>query len=252
MSNEAVQRQRDYYAKTASEYDESHMLEPEHAIAIAQLSGYLSYYSFRSLLDVGAGTGRVMRHLKSSNTSLNVLGVEPVAELRRVAYENNIPKEMIIDGDATNLNMKDDSWDVVCAFGVLHHIPDPNKAVREMCRVAKHGVFISDLNNFGCGSLPQRAFSQTLHSLNLWRSFQWIKNGGRYDKYSEGDGVHYSYSLYDSIDAIREKFPQTFLCNTRGSSKNPFRNCSHASVFAVKDAEQLGVFARRAAIPTLD
>lgn len=239
MSEDAIQKQREYYAQTAKAYDEMHLSEPEHEVGLAQLSGYLGHYGMESLLDVGAGTGRVLRHLTAQHSGLKVCGIEPVKELREVGHQKGVAKDQLIDGDATRLDCEDNSWDVVCAFGILHHIADPNLAVAEMCRVARKAVFFSDSNNFGCGSFLQRAFSQSLHRLNLWRPFQWAKNGGRYDKFSEGDGVHYSYSLFDSLKTIEKKFPQYFLANTRDSSPSIYRGCANLSVFAVKSPEAL-------------
>ena len=240
MKKEKItEKQKKYYAETASEYDNSHILETEHELALSQLIGYLSYYNVNSLLDVGAGTGRVLRHAGEKLPDLKIMGVEPVDELREVAYKNGVTTDSLVAGDACKLNFEDDSWDIVCAFGILHHIPDVEKAVAEMCRVARHGIFFSDLNNFGCGSITQRMISQTLHSLKLWKPFQWVINGGRHDKFSEGDGVYYSYSLFDSLKTIRKKFPQIHLSNTKGTGKNLYRECSHLSVFAVKSDDDL-------------
>jgi len=239
MKQTAIERQRAYYAETASKYDEMHLQDPEHEYAIAQLTGLLNHYRFDSLLDVGAGTGRVMRRAQGIKSSIKVRGVEPVQALREIGHAKGIGVDDLTDGDATKLPFADNSWDVVCAFGILHHIPNPNVAIAEMCRVAKHAVFFSDLNNYGCGSFPQRLLAQTLHKLGLWKTFQWVKNGGKMDKYSEGDGVHFSYSLFDSLDVIKQKFPQTFLSNTKGQAKSIYRGCSHMSVFAVKGMEEL-------------
>jgi len=235
----AATTQRAYYAATASQYDQMHLLESEQEYALAQLTGILGYYSLKSLLDVGAGTGRVLRHAKQHLQSTRVMGVEPVTELREVAYKNGIKETELIDGDALALPFESESWDIVSAFGILHHIQRPNAAVAEMCRVAKYGIFLSDLNNYGCGSFPQRALAQILRSLGLWRAFQYVKNGGKLEKYSQGDGIHYSYSLFDSLATIKGKFPQLYLSNTKGSSSNLYRACSHVSVFAVKSVEQL-------------
>lgn len=240
MSEDAIRRQREYYAQTAEKYDELHLREPEHEFALAQLSGILGYYDFNSLLDVGAGTGRVLRHVGALKDSMKVTGIEPVEALRKIGHKEGVAATDLIDGDALKLPFEDDSWDIVCAFGILHHIPDPNRAIREMCRVAKHGVFFSDLNAYGCGSAAQRMVAQTLHKLRLWKPFQWLKNGGKLDKFSEGDGVYYSYSLFDSLADIKKKFPQTHISNTRGSAPGIYRGCSHLSVFAVKSDHALG------------
>jgi len=239
MKPDSVTLQRDYYTRTADDYDHLHLLESEHALALSYLSGLMDNYAFSSLLDIGAGTGRVIRHLRKNRPDLTILGVEPVDALRKVACNMGVPENCMVSGDACALDFPDDSWDMVCSFGVLHHIPEPSLAVKEMCRVAKHAIFISDLNNFGCGSIAQRILSQGLRMLGLWKAFQWIKNGGKFDKYSEGDGVHYSYSVFDSLPTLRNKFPLTYLSNTRGSGDNLYRQCSHLSVFAVKSRAQL-------------
>ncbi|MEZ0387463.1 MAG: class I SAM-dependent methyltransferase [Verrucomicrobium sp.] len=238
MSN-AAENQTQYYERTAAEYDALHLEESEHEFALAQLMGLVRYFKFDSLLDVGAGTGRVIRHTRDELPTVRIAGVEPVAGLREIAYSKGISPEQLKDGNALKLDFADNSWDVVCAFGILHHIPQPELAIAEMCRVARYGVFFSDLNNYGCGSLFQRTFAQTLRSLGLWRPFQFFKNGGRYEKYSEGDGIHYSYSLFDSLPTIRRKFKQTHLTNTKGHSENLYSGCSHISVFAVADSIML-------------
>ncbi len=226
-------KQRAYYEATAKAYDEMHLKEIEHEIALSQLLGYMRYFNFESLLDVGAGTGRVLRHANAHLDGVKLGGIEPVAALREIAYSKGVFRPQLTEGDALNLEFPDNSWDIVSAFGILHHIPDPEKAILEMCRVAKYGIFFSDLNNYGCGSRSQRALSQGLRVFGLWRSFQFIKNGGKMGKFSEGDGIHYSYSLFDSLPTVRRKFPQIRIANTKGSHPSLFRGCSHISLFAV-------------------
>jgi len=234
-----MSEQIDYYERTAKDYDSMHLAETEHELALAQLIGIMRHYGYRSLLDVGAGTGRVLRLGKIHLEGVKIHGVEPVDGLREVAYLKGVSPEELKNGNALNLDFPDGSWDIVCAFGILHHIPSPEKAIAEMCRVAKHGVFFSDLNNYGCGSSAQRLLSRALRRVGLWRPFQYIKNGGKYEKYSEGDGIHYSYSLFDSLSTIRRKFPQIHLTNTKGSDPDLYRGCSHVSVFAVENDDAL-------------
>ncbi len=230
---------KEYYDKNAFDYDLNHLGETEHEVALASLIGLMIHYGFQSLLDVGAGTGRVIRLAGHRLPGVRIHGIEPSASLREVGYQNGVSPDDLQDGNALKLPFADNSWDVVCAFGILHHIPNPDVAILEMCRVAKSGVFFSDLNNYGCGSLAQRGFSQTLRALGLWKAFQFLKNGGKFEKFSEGDGIHYSYSLFDSLPSIRGKFPQTYLMNTKGNRNNIFRGCSHVSVFAVSGDSEL-------------
>ena len=104
------------------------------------LVGLLDYLAIGSLLDVGSGTGRVITYVKKAKPDLMILGVEPVQELREVAYEKGISPAELTDGDALDLRCGDGAFDLVCAFGVLHHIRTPEIAIGEMLRVAKKAI----------------------------------------------------------------------------------------------------------------
>lgn len=61
-----VEIQRQYYAQTASSYDEMHLAkDQEHILALYLLASYIEFYQIRSVLDVGAGTGRAVLWLKN-------------------------------------------------------------------------------------------------------------------------------------------------------------------------------------------
>src|SRR3954467_9596053 len=148
--SEEVRIQRDRHARIADQYEEIHQ-DREHVVALALLEGMLGYLGADSLLDVGAGTGRTIRLLRTVRPELRLMGVEPVAELRRVGHEQGVPEADLIDGDGYALPFPDGSFDVVCEFGILHHVREPNRVVAEMLRVARKAVFVSDSNNFGGG-----------------------------------------------------------------------------------------------------
>lgn len=232
-----IQTQRNYYARTAASYDSGHAQPTgarEHDIALATLIGLSDHYGLNSFLDVGCGTGRSVGELLKRRSDATVMGVEPVAALREVAYSKGIPKASIVEGDATALGFENNTFDCVSAFGILHHVKRPNVAIREMLRVAKKAIFISDLNNFGCGSLPQRLVSQTLNALGLWRAFQFLVTRGKGYKYDEGDGVHYSYSLYNDYKWLTRCCSVVHVINTKGTGINPYRTCSHVALLAIK------------------
>lgn len=232
----ATELQRDYYRATATAYDASHVgtSEPEHDFALACFKGIAADCGWLSFLDVGAGTGRGMLQLQERFESARVVGIEPVAELRERAIQKGVNASAITDGDACGLPFKDGEFDCVLALGVMHHLPNPRQALREMMRVARHAVFVSDSNNFGCGSLPQRVFSHSLRFLRAWKLFQFVKNGFKPWKFSAGDGVHYSYSLFDDVSFLRDLGADCHLLMTRPSGANPFWTCSHLAVLARK------------------
>ena len=231
------QLQREYYARTAAAYDGAHVCnaeETEHSIALAALIGLSFHYGLDSFLDVGCGTGRGVAELLKRRPEARVMGVEPVPELRAVAIGKGIPANLIAEGDATQLSFEDGSFDCVCAFGILHHIRQPRAALREMVRVARKAVFISDLNNFGCGSALQRTVSQTLNAFGLWKAFQFLMTKGKGYKFSEGDGLHYSYSLYNDHRWLSSQCREVHVLNTKGRGVNPYRTCSHVALLGIK------------------
>ena len=238
-----IQVQRDYYARTAASFESARVKPtgaPEHDIALDALIGLSTYYGVESFLDVGCGTGHCVGELLKRRPGATVMGVEPVAALREVAHAKGISKATIIEGDATDLKFEDNSFDCVSAFGILHHIKHPTVAIREMLRVARKAVFISDMNNFGCGPLPQRLVSQTLNALGLWRVFQFFVTRGKGYKFDEGDGLHYSYSVFNDYKWLARCCSIVHVINTKGTGINPYRTCSHVALFAVKQPAGTG------------
>jgi SAM-dependent methyltransferase len=230
---DAVSIQRSYYAKTASAYDDMHVSGlDEHFFALAWLTLLIKLQKFDSLLDVGCGTGRCLTFLKEESLQIALTGIEPVPELRAVAKQKGLKDTEVVDGDAMALPFAEKSIDVVCAFGVLHHIKDHKKAVAEMCRVARRAVFISDANNFGQGSRITRAVKQGLRAFGLWRPFDFIRTKGKGYHYSEGDGVFYSYSIFDDLPTLRRRFRDLRFMSTQPSGTNLYRTASHIAVFA--------------------
>lgn len=236
--DDAVAIQRAYYARTAAEYDAMHLApdeRDEHFLALSVLAGLIGFYECRSVLDVGAGTGRTVRWFKNAGLGLEVIGVEPVAELRTQGHEKGLAPAELIEGDATRLTFPDGAFDVVCSFGVLHHVPHPELAVREMLRVARRMVFISDSNNFGQGSRPLRLVKQVANAIGLWPMLDYLKTRGRGYSITEGDGLAYSYSLFTNYPLIRSACATVHLFNTMDSdSVNPYRGAPHVAIAGVK------------------
>jgi ubiquinone/menaquinone biosynthesis C-methylase UbiE len=227
--------QRKYYAKTAAKYEEMHVsAKDEHYLALNFLIASLDYYQIRSILDVGCGTGRALREIKTLRPDIKIVGVEPVKELREVGYKSGLAEEELVEGDATNLQFPDSGFDLLSEFGVLHHIPRPERAVVEMLRVARRAVFISDSNNFGQGTPLSRKLKQAANSLGLWKAIDLIKTRGKGYAISEGDGLYYSYSVFNNYDIIQSACNMIHLLNTRDGHINPYRTASHVALLGIK------------------
>jgi SAM-dependent methyltransferase len=89
----------------------------------------------RTFLEVGCGTGQVLRALAEALPSLQLTGSEAsFAGLRLLA--GRVPQIEAIQADVTSLPY-DSEFDVVGAFDVLEHIPDHAAAMREIARSVK-------------------------------------------------------------------------------------------------------------------
>jgi ubiquinone/menaquinone biosynthesis C-methylase UbiE len=234
--NDREQRiQRELYRAGASGYDDAHVhAHDEHHFALAFLVGSLEYLGAESVLDVGSGTGRALRYLAAHAPRVRRHGVEPVAELRAIAHDHGVSAEELTSGDAAHLTFADASFDVVCAFGVLHHVRDHAAVVREMLRVARSAVLISDSNNFGQGSALMRSAKQLLHAAGLWPAANLLKTRGKGYSVTEGDGLAYSYSVFDDLPLVRAACRSVHVLNTRDAGVNPYRTASHAAVLGIK------------------
>lgn len=234
-SRSEIATQRDYYTRTAARYDAMHIADgDEHFAALDWLSAIITRRGIGSVLDIGSGTGRGLLYLKQRH-DIRFCGIEPVAALRAQGHAKGLGADELIEGDALALDLADDSFDIACEFGVLHHIKDHRRAVAELCRVATHGVFLSDSNNFGQGSRAARFVKQAINAAGLWPLFDLAATRGKGYHYSDGDGVFYSYSLFADLPVVRRKFPKLhFLSTMATSGPNLYRSAPHLAVFATR------------------
>ena len=237
----ATEIQRRYYADTAAKYDSMHAHEGSTDPSITKfVSAIMRMLEVRSILDVGTATGRGMRELKEALPGSFVCGVEPVAALVQQAVQSggtSIGSIICATGEA--LPFRDASFDAVCEFSILHHAANPNAVVKEMLRVAKKAVFICDSNRFGQGSPAARLIKLALYKSKLWPAYNYLRTGGKGYRITEGDGLAYSYSVYDSFDLVARWADRLILIpGTDGkctSWLHPLLNSAGVLVCAVKD-----------------
>lgn len=166
----------------------------------------------RSLLDVGCATGRGLTEFAAGLPGALVCGVEPVAALLKQAEDAGVLRGVpLVRGTGEALPFADGSFDAVCEISILHHVANPAAVVGEMMRVANKMVVIADSNRFGQGWWPARWFKFFLYKIGLWRVFNWIRTVGKGYQISEGDGLFYSYSVYDTYDLVAEWAEQVIL-----------------------------------------
>lgn len=98
-----------------------------------------------TVLDYGAGTGNLTRHLL--NLGANVLAGDVSPKSLEVLKQTLHSNDRLDVAELNGIDLSafaDDSFDMVATYSVLHHVPDYLTAVREFVRVVKPGgvVFI--------------------------------------------------------------------------------------------------------------
>lgn len=231
--------QLEYYTSSAAVYDNVHVkMDDEHALGLSYMIDLMRRHGVKRILDVGCGTGRATRVLLDKG--FDVVGIDPVEALLKEAENKGMPKERLVLGSALKLPFPDGSFDAVCEFGVLHHIEHPNEAVREMLRVSKTAIFLSDTNRFGRGRLFARIVKLTLWHLGIWRQSYFLAKGFKSYDCSECDGIAFSYSVYDSFNLIDAWADRIIAIPTKvegrrlHSWQHPLMTSSHVLLCGIK------------------
>jgi ubiquinone/menaquinone biosynthesis C-methylase UbiE len=239
--SELAQRQNHYYARNALDYDAMHLhADDEHAVALRYASALLREFTLTSLLDIGTGTGRAIAALRASQPRLHVVGVEPVLELLQLArHKPEVETVGLACANGYRLPFRDGSFDAACQFGILHHVQDPSVVIEEMMRVARRAIFLSDSNRFGQGRVSSRLLKLGLAKSGMWPLANLVKTRGTGYTISAGDGLAYSYSVYDSFRALQTWADRVVLVPTGrtdlSSWYSPLLTSSHVLLCAIRD-----------------
>ncbi|HUA75579.1 MAG TPA: class I SAM-dependent methyltransferase [Solirubrobacteraceae bacterium] len=92
-----------------------------------------------TVLDVGCSTGYLLEDLRASLPDARLIGVDLVPSGLRVAHEN-VPDAELLLADACELPLADESVDAALSANLLEHVPDDERALREMARVLRPGA----------------------------------------------------------------------------------------------------------------
>ncbi|MES2588765.1 MAG: class I SAM-dependent methyltransferase [Bacteroidota bacterium] len=89
-----------------------------------------------TVLDLGCGTGRWTKYV--ANKVKIVEAVDPSeAVLAASKLIGDIPNVRITQASVSNIPFDDESFDFIICLGVLHHIPDTQQALSDLCKKLK-------------------------------------------------------------------------------------------------------------------
>ncbi len=91
-----------------------------------------------TILDVGCGTGQLLRKARELYPSAQLFGIDPAEGMVKIA-RGQLPSATIYLGAAESLPLADSSVDVVLSSISFHHWSDQLAALREIRRVLRSG-----------------------------------------------------------------------------------------------------------------
>jgi 2-polyprenyl-3-methyl-5-hydroxy-6-metoxy-1,4-benzoquinol methylase len=155
-----------------------------------------------SMLDVGCGEGVLTEQWADKLGSGRIVGIDLDDPKLKAEWEQRRRANLEYRAeDATNLSFADDEFDLAAAIEVLEHVPDPERTVSEMARVAKRWLLVS---------VPREPLWR---GLNMARG-AYLKDFGN----TPGHINHWSkrsfvsmLSRHGTVEDVRSPFPWTMV-----------------------------------------
>jgi ubiquinone/menaquinone biosynthesis C-methylase UbiE len=155
-----------------------------------------------SVLDVGCGEGVLTEQFAERVSGGQVVGVDlDDPQLREEWGRRARPNLDFRSADASALPFTDGEYDLVCALEVLEHVPDPDRVLAEMVRVARRHVLVS---------VPREPVWRALNMLRGAYIRQLGNTPGHVNHWSKPSFLDF-VNKHGQIAAIRSPFPWTML-----------------------------------------
>ena len=138
----------------------------------------------KSVIDIGCGDGTYTIKIATEMGAGRVVGIEPsdaweLATKKHVAHSSKVTFRQ---GSAYQLDYADNTFDFALMRGVLHHLDDPEKGLKEAFRVARN-IFLLEPNGYNPIIKLLEIFSP-YHRAHNERSFspvllrRWLRHQG--------------------------------------------------------------------------
>ena len=122
------------FSKDAANYDRSSRCEPLRRVYPRIVEAAISQ-PFKTILDIGCGTGELLMMIQEQRKSVNLFGVDISEEMIKVAQAKLGSTADLRVSESEKLPFKSGSFDLVLCTFSFHHHPNPMTVFKEMRRV---------------------------------------------------------------------------------------------------------------------
>ena len=155
-----------------------------------------------SILDVGCGEGVLTEQWADKLGAGRIVGIDLDDPKLKAEWDKRrrANLEYRVE-DATHLSFADNEFDMASAIEVLEHVPDPERTVAEMARVAKRWLLVS---------VPREPLWR---GLNMARGAYWKDLGntpGHINHWSKRNFVS-MLSQHGTVEEVHSPFPWTMV-----------------------------------------
>jgi SAM-dependent methyltransferase len=142
-----MDEQADHVEKTDA-WDSGSAYEPYvgrwSRLVAREFIGWLAVPPGGCWLDIGCGTGALTETILTLAASSEIVGIDPSPDYVAFARDRvQDPRVRFEVGDAQDLRATSATFDAVVAGLVLNFVPEPDRAVSEMARVARPGATVA-------------------------------------------------------------------------------------------------------------
>ena len=135
---DAKENSKAAFDQQAATYDRD--VKGQHARALYPvILEKLSRIPYHTALDLGCGTGELMRRILEKDGSKVLYGLDLSEQMLETAKKKLGGKVDLVLGDSEHLPFEDASFDVVYCNDSFHHYPAPDEVLGEVFRVLKPG-----------------------------------------------------------------------------------------------------------------
>lgn len=150
-SKPAEELNREFYEQAQQRYIDTNYSAKLQRLYAKDLRGLRPWFAGGKLLEIGCNVGGFLHAARQRGW--DTTGVEPVEPCAQYARDQGLNA---ITGILEDVNLPENSFDVVYSNAVLEHIPSPSSALAAIARVLKPGGLVyTKTVNFDCYTREQ-------------------------------------------------------------------------------------------------